>query len=76
MPGFHNAHFLIPEILWRQLQKRAYDANLSMTSILSDAIQRYLGTKAKRTTATPATKRTSKKPTSKSARAGRPSSTR
>ncbi len=76
MAGLHNAHFLIPEILWRQLQKRAYDSNQPMTTILNDAISRYLATKVASTTATAATKRSSKRPTRKSARAGKPSSTR
>jgi len=66
--AFHNAHFLIPEILWQQLQKRAWDTNQSMTKILSDALQRYLKTSTSTTTpktATRAGRRASKKNTSK-----------
>ena len=43
----HNAHMLIPEDLWRKVERQAEAEGISKTRVVSRALARYLKRKAK-----------------------------
>jgi hypothetical protein len=44
---FHNAHFLMPEMLWRQLKTRADQQGRSITDCVIDGVKLYLKARPK-----------------------------